>query len=118
MKRMSGFQIMKRLIKELKPLAPIMLITIFLGVIGFLASISIAVFSAVAIGSLNGDISWITFKASIIVMVVCATLRGFLRYGEQLSGHYIAFKILYILRDKIFTKLRSLSPAKLEGKDK
>lgn len=118
MKRMSGFQIMKRLIKELKPLAPIMLITIFLGVIGFLASISIAVFSAVAIGSLNGDISWITFKASIIVMVVCATLRGFLRYGEQLSGHYIAFKILYILRDKIFTKLRSLAPAKLEGKDK
>lgn len=118
MRRMSGFKIMKRLLKELKPLAPIMLITISLGVIGFLAAISIAVFSAVAIGTLIHDVTWITFKASIIVMIICAILRGFLRYGEQLSGHYIAFKILYILRDKIFTKLRKLAPAKLEGKNK
>ena len=54
----------------------------------------------------------------MIVMAVCALLRGFLRYAEQLSGHYIAFKILYILRDKVFTKLRKLAPAKLEGEEK
>lgn len=118
MERMSGFQIMKRLIKELKPLAPIMLITISLGIIGFLSAISIAVFSAVSLGSLLGDITWITFKSSIMVMIICAVIRGFLRYGEQLSGHYIAFKILYVLRDKVFFKLRKLAPAKLECKDK
>lgn len=118
MKRRSGFQIMKRLIVELKPLAPIMLITISLGVLGFLAATSIAAFGAVALGAHIGDITFISFKGALIVMVVSAILRGFLRYGEQLSGHYIAFKILYILRDKIFTVLRKLAPAKLEGKEK
>ncbi len=118
MKRRSGFQIMKRLIVELKPLAPIMLITITLGIIGFLASISIASFGAIAIGASIGDVTFITFKGAMIVMAVCALLRGFLRYGEQLSGHYIAFKILYILRDKMFTVLRRLAPAKLDGKEK
>ena len=118
MKRRSGFQIMKRLIVELKPLAPIMLITISMGVIGFLAAIAIATFGAVAIGALMKEVTFISFKGAIIVMILSAILRGFLRYGEQLSGHYIAFKILYILRDKIFTKLRKLAPAKLEGKEK
>ena len=118
MKRRSGFQIMKRLIVELKPLAPIMLITISMGVLGFLAAISIAAFGAVALGAFIGDITFISFKGALIVMALAALLRGFLRYGEQLSGHYIAFKILYILRDKIFTVLRKLAPAKLEGKEK
>ena len=118
MKRRSGFQIMKRLIVELKPLAPIMAITISMGVIGFLAAIAIASFGAIAIGAATKDITFITFKGAMIVMVVCAILRGFLRYAEQLSGHYIAFKILYILRDKVFAKLRKLAPAKLEGEEK
>ena len=109
---------MKRLILELKPLVSIMLITITMGVLGYLAAISIGSFGAIALGTVLGDITFITFKGAIIVMVICALLRGFLRYGEQLSGHYIAFKILYILRDKIFLKLRKLAPAKLEGKEK
>ena len=118
MKRRSGFQIMKRLIVELKPLAPIMAITISMGVVGFLAAIAIASFGAIAIGSAIGDITFISFTGAMIVMAVSAFLRGFLRYAEQLSGHYIAFKILYILRDKIFSKLRKLAPAKLEGQEK
>lgn len=118
MKRRSGFQIMKRLIVELKPLAPIMLITITMGILGFLAAIAIASFGAIAIGAYIGDITFISFTGAMVVMAICALLRGFLRYGEQLSGHYIAFKILYILRDKIFAHLRKLAPAKLEGKEK
>lgn len=118
MKRRSGFQIMARLIVELKPLAPVMLITIGMGVLGFLVAIAIATFGAVALGVLIGEITSITFKSAVIVMIVCAILRGLFRYCEQLSGHYIAFKILVILRDKIFTALRKLAPAKLEGKEK
>ncbi|EDT75569.1 ABC transporter ATP-binding protein [Clostridium butyricum] len=118
MKRRSGFQIMARLIVELKPLAPVMLITIGMGVLGFLAAIAIATFGAVALGVLIGEVTSFTFKSAVIVMIVCAVLRGLLRYCEQLSGHYIAFKILVILRDKIFTVLRRLAPAKLEGKEK
>lgn len=118
MKRRSGFQIMARLIIELKPLAPVMLITIGMGVLGFLAAIAIATFGAVALGVLIGEVTSFTFKSAVIVMIVCAVLRGLLRYCEQLSGHYIAFKILVILRDKIFTVLRRLAPVKLEGKEK
>lgn len=118
MNRRSGFQIMKRLIVELNPLAPIMLITITMGVIGFLSAIAIATFGAIAIGVSIGEVTFITFKGAMIVMIFCALLRGFFRYGEQLSGHYIAFKILYILRDKIFKKLRKLAPAKLEGHER
>ena len=117
-KRQSGFKIMKRLIVELKPLAPIMCITIFLGVLGFLAAISIASFGAIAIGSYIGEITFVSFNTAILIMIISAILRGFLRYGEQLSGHYIAFKILYILRDKMFGALRKLAPAKLDGKEK
>lgn len=118
MKRKSGFQIMARLIVELKPLAPVMLITIGMGVLGFLAAIAIATFGAVALGALIGEITKFTFKSAVIIMILCAVLRGLFRYCEQLSGHYIAFKILVILRDKIFTALRRLAPAKLEGKEK
>ncbi|CAI3596389.1 thiol reductant ABC exporter subunit CydC [Clostridium neonatale] len=118
MKRRSGFSIMRRLIVELDSLAPIMAITITMGVLGYLAAIAIAVLGSVAIGTTLGDITFISFKSSIIVMLVCAVLRGLLRYAEQLSGHYIAFKILAILRDKVFTKLRKLAPAKLESKEK
>lgn len=118
MKRRSGFHIMARLIVELKPLAPVMLITIGMGVLGFLAAIAIATFGAVALGVLIGEVTSFTFKSAVIVMIVCAVIRGLLRYCEQLSGHYIAFKILVILRDKIFTVLRRLAPAKLEGKEK
>ena len=118
MKRRSRFSIMRRLIVELDSLAPIMAITITMGVLGYLAAIAIAVFGSVAIGTTLGDITFISFKSSIIVMLVCAVLRGLLRYAEQLSGHYIAFKILAILRDKVFTKLRKLAPAKLESKEK
>ena len=118
MKRQSGFKIMIRLLKELKPLIGVMMITITLGVLGFLAAISIASFAAIALGTLMEGVTIVSFKTAIIIMVVCALIRGLLRYGEQLSGHYIAFKILYFLRDKIFAKLRTLAPAKLEGKDK
>lgn len=118
MERKSGFLIMKRLILELKPLIPYMCITITMGVLGFLAAISITSFSAVAILSVIDNGFKISFISAIIVVVICAILRGPLRYIEQLSGHYIAFKILVILRDKVFAALRKLAPAKLEGKEK
>ncbi|MEN8433724.1 ABC transporter ATP-binding protein/permease [Clostridium septicum] len=118
MERQSGFKIMKRLIKELKPLTPVMIITITMGVLGFLSAIAIATFGAISIGSIIDNRNFISFNGAITVMLVAAVLRGLLRYCEQLSGHYIAFKILVILRDKIFTVLKRLAPAKLESKEK
>lgn len=118
MKRRSGIYLMGRLILELKPLVPMMMLTITLGVLGFLAAIGIASFAAVAIGTVMSEVPGFNFGLAITLMAVFALSRGFLRYGEQLSGHYIAFKLLAVLRDKVFHKLRVLAPAKLQGKDK
>ena len=116
--RKSGFKIMIRLIKILKPLVPIMFITITFGVLGYLAAILITTFSGVAISESLGFKTGIEVKTALMLVIVCAVSRGFLRYIEQYSGHYIAFKILSILRDKVYKKLRKLAPAKLESKDK
>ena len=116
--RISGFKIMLRLIKILKPLAPIMMITITFGVLGFLAATAVTTFGAVAIGNILGVEMGIGLSTTIKIIIGCAILRGGLRAIEQYSGHYIAFKILAILRDQVFKALRKLSPAKLETKEK
>jgi ATP-binding cassette, subfamily C, bacterial len=118
MARQSGFKIMRRLIVELKPLTKFMLLTIMLGVLGFISAISIAAFGAIAIADKLNQGVGISFSAAAAIMIISAVLRGPLRYGEQLCGHYIAFKILVVLRDKVFSALRKLAPAKLEGREK
>ena len=116
--RLSGGKIMFRLIKILKPLVPVMMITISFGVLGFLAAIAITTFGAIAIGDIMGINMGYALNTTVKVIIICGIIRGILRYIEQYSGHYIAFKILAILRDKIFKALRKLAPAKLESKEK
>ena len=116
--RQSGFKLMKRLIKVLKPLTPIMMITISFGVLGFLSAIAITSFGMIATATaLNIDMG-VSIKTCITIIITCGILRGVLRYIEQYSGHFIAFTILAILRDQVFKALRRLSPAKLESKEK
>lgn len=57
-------------------------------------------------------------KTIITVMIIIAVLRGILHYAEQYCNHFIAFKLLAIIRHKVFAALRKLCPAKLEGRDK
>lgn len=116
--RLSGGKIMFRLIKILKPLVPVMMITISFGVLGFLAAIAITTFGAIAIGDIMGINMGYALNTTVKVIIICGIIRGILRYIEQYSGHYIAFKILAILRYKIFKALRKLAPAKLESKEK
>lgn len=117
--RRSGLNIMSRLIVLLGPLVPVMLVTIVLGVLGFLVAIAITVLGGYLLlyGIGLGDSS-LQPGYLMLAIAACAVLRGLLRYGEQLSGHYIAFKLLAVLRDKVFQALRRLAPAKLEGRDK
>lgn len=51
-------------------------------------------------------------------VLIFALVRGVLRYAEQACNHFIAFKLLALIRDKVFAALRKLCPAKLEGRDK
>lgn len=117
-RKQSGFKIMMRLIKLIKPLAGFMLLAILLGVTGFLCAIQITTLGSMTLLTAAGINGGIAIKTGCICIIVFAVLRGFLHYGEQACNHYIAFKLLALIRDKVFKSLRRLAPAKLEGKDK
>lgn len=115
---MSTVQIFSRLIKLVFPLTVYMICAILMGVAGFLCAIFIPVLSSMAIVSLLRYQTLLSVHTIIILLFVCALLRGILRYAEQACNHYIAFKLLARIRDQVFEALRKLCPAKLEVKDK
>ena len=117
MKR-SGFQIMARLIGLVKPLTGYMVLAITMGLIGHLCAAFITVFGGYAILHVLHP-EW-SMRLGVLfgAVLIFALVRGFLRYAEQACNHFIAFKLLALIRDKVFGALRRLCPAKLEGKDK
>ena len=118
MKRRNGFQVMARLIGLVKPLTGFMLLAVLMGLIGHLCAAFITIFGGYAVlEALQFDTPF-TLTALFVCVVVFAIIRGFLRYAEQACNHFIAFKLLALLRDKVFRALRRLCPAKLEGRDK
>ncbi len=120
MKRRSGIEIMASLIVLVEPLIGIMLLAIILGTIGYLCAIFISVLASQVIMIGLGENSIFGIGASSLLkwMLVIAVARGFLHYAEQYCNHYIAFRLLAIIRHKVFAALRKLAPAKLEGRDK
>ena len=116
--RRSGIKIMAELIGLIAPLIHVMILAITTGVLGFLCAISITILGGYAILTFLGLNNFFTIKTIFITVLVLAALRGLLHYVEQLSNHFIAFKLLALIRDKVFKALRKLSPAKLEGRDK
>lgn len=118
MDKIGNIRLMARMSLLVKPLAPYMLLAVFLGVTGFLCAIYIPYFSALLISHIAIQAPDFPVSVFFVIMLVLALLRGILHYGEQACNHYIAFKLLAILRDKVFLVLRRLAPAKLEGQDK
>ena len=111
---MSTIQIFSRLIQLVFPLTGFMICAILMGVAGFLCAIFIPVLSSMVL--VNNSL--FSFNTIVILLFVCAVLRGILRYAEQACNHYIAFKLLARIRNQVFGALRRLCPAKLEVKDK
>ncbi len=115
--RRKGIEIMMRLIGLVKPMLPIMIIAIILGILGYMCAISITVMAGFVfiskVSSLNYSVDRI-----FVLLIFMAVMRGVLHYGEQYCNHFIAFKLLAYIRKKVFAQLRKLCPAKLEGRDK
>ena len=121
--RRSGAKIMASLIVLLGSLSYIMILAVINGSVGFVAAMGVTIFGAAGVAKALGILGlcaevplawgWIIGLAAL-----CGVVRGGLRYLEQYSNHYIAFKLLAVLRDKIFGALRVLCPAKLESKQK
>ena len=117
-KRRSAISIMGSLIGLVKPLLHIMLAAIILGTAGYLCAIFLTILAGQVIvhGLIAGGAG--SVKTIITLMLIIAVLRGILHYAEQYCNHFIAFKLLAIIRHKVFAALRKLCPAKLEGRDK
>ncbi len=118
MKHRSSAKIMGSLIGLVKPLAPFMILAILMGVAGFLTAILITVFGGFALLEVLGNPAGIALGTVFACVLLFAVARGFLRYAEQACNHYIAFKLLALIRDRVFGALRKLAPAKLEGRDR
>ncbi len=118
MKLRQSIKTLLRLVGLVKPLVVQMIFAILLGVIGHLEAISISVLGAFALINVLGFTTAFSFKTILTLLVIFAFTRGVFHYGEQQLNHYIAFKLLALIRDRVFTALRQLAPAKLEVKDK
>lgn len=118
MKRRSGIQIMGKLIGLIRPLMHVMAAAILLGVTGYLCAIFLTVLAGVGILQIMGIWQGVSLTTLFVCLAVIAVLRGILHYGEQACNHYIAFKLLALIRHKVFAVLRKLCPAKLDGRDK
>lgn len=116
--RMNGGKVMARLIVLLGSLAYIMVIAVINGSLGFISAMGVTLMGAVGVAKALGENIALSYGWIMGLAVGFGVLRGALRYAEQYSNHYIAFRLLAVLRDKIFGALRVLCPAKLESKQK
>ncbi|MCD8161366.1 MAG: ABC transporter ATP-binding protein/permease [Clostridiales bacterium] len=118
MKKRSGFTVMLRLVGLVKPLTGFMVLAICMGLVGHLCATSITVLGGYAVLELLGLDTPFSLVGIFVCVLLFALLRAVLRYGEQACNHFIAFKLLALIRDQVFRALRKLCPAKLEGRDK
>ena len=118
MKRRSGFAVMGKLIGLVKPLTGYMILAIAMGLTGHLCASFITIFGGCAVLHVLGFETALGLGTLFVSVAVFAVLRAALRYGEQACNHFIAFKLLALIRDTVFRALRRLCPAKLEGRDK
>lgn len=118
MKQRSNFNIMMRLIGLVKPLAGFMALAIIMGLAGHLCATFITVFGGFAVLEILEFDSFLSLSAIFTAAIVFALVHSILRYAEQACNHYIAFKLLALIRERVFTALRKLCPAKLDSKDK
>ena len=113
---------MGKLIGLIRPLVFFMVIAVMMGTAGYLCASFLTIAGAAgALMALGRPLSAIfphTFRGIFLLLVCLGVLRGVLHYFEQECNHYIAFKLLAIIRHQVFAALRRLCPAKLEGKDR
>lgn len=118
MKKRSGFTVMARLIGLVKPLSVYMVLAILMGLVGHLCAAFITIFGGFAVLDLLGFTTPVALKTTFVCVLLFALVRGIFRCAEQSCNHFIAFKLLALIRDKAFRALRRLCPAKLEGRDR
>lgn len=118
MKKRNTFILIFQLLVFVKEFIPSILIAIFNGTLGFFLAMNITIFASLAIIKYLGVPLCLSYSTLFGIILLSGALRGVARYIEQYFNHLLAFKLLAILREKIFATLRKLSPAKLDDKNK
>ncbi|WP_314026695.1 ABC transporter ATP-binding protein [Olsenella uli] len=117
----GNLHVMRRMLGLARPMAGTIALAVLFGIVGHLCATFIPVLAVAAGLSAAGVIAHpfgLTLTSVIAVLVAMSIVRGVLHYIEQTCNHYIAFKLLASIRDRVFASLRRLAPAKLAGADK
>lgn len=115
MKKRSGFTVMARLIGLVKPLSGYMVLAILMGLVGHLCAAFITIFGGFAVLDLLGFTTPVALKTTFVCVLYFALVRGVFRYAEQSCNHFIAFKLLALIRDKVFRALAPSLPREARG---
>lgn len=118
-REMSAMRLIERLLGQVGSLRPLMVVACAFGTLGHVAATFLPVFGTMALFAAFGKPVWgMSAGWALVLMVVCALIRGAMRYCEQYMNHNLAFRLLALFRAKMFAALRRLAPAKLAGKGK
>lgn len=116
---MTTFQLVRRLLGQVGDLRSLMVLACCFGTLGHLAATFLPVFGVMALCAAAERPVWgLSVGWAVAFMVVCALIRGAMRYCEQYMNHNLAFRLLALFRGQMFAALRRLAPAKLTGKGK
>ena len=118
MKKRNVFKVIYELIKFVGPFIYVILFATLLGTLGFILAMNITIFGALAIVKFMGVEVYCSYLMIFLIIGISGIFRGVIRYGEQYFNHFMAFKLLALIRNKLFHKLRELSPSKLDAKNK
>lgn len=118
MKKRNVFKVIYELIKLVGPFIYVILFATLLGTLGFILAMNITIFGALAIVKFMGVEVYCSYLTIFLIIGISGIFRGVIRYGEQYFNHFMAFKLLALIRNKLFHKLRELSPSKLDAKNK
>lgn len=115
----SRWAISKRLLAFGRPLAPVLAFSVTMRVIQMSLGVALFGVGAWGVGNvLQARVDGTEYGVSGVVwtMVAIAFAKAVLRYLEQFSGHYVAFKLLAMLRNRFYRDLEPQAPAGMAGR--
>lgn len=107
----------RELLSLVSPLKFQMSLAVLFGSIGHILATFIPALGALFVGFIMTGKNF-EIKTLIIILVLFSIFRSVLKYLEQLLNHYVAFRTLAIIRDRVFKSLRRLAPQKMDTKEK
>lgn len=114
--RRSNVTIMKKMLQLVKPLWKEVIVASIAGSVAFIAFNAMVILGGVLVADVVS--TEIINRQILLFMGLCVLLRGIFRYMEQYTNHLIAFKVLAMIRHKVFRAVRRLAPAKVENANK